>query len=313
MNKVTTRDLVEKLNLEVISENHDLNRIIEESDISRPALELAGYFSHYTPMRVQVLGNSELSFFNLLSSKEKKSRMRMLATRKTPCIIVARGLDAPKELIEAAAKYETPVLRTNSVTTKIISKINTYLQQEFAPDTSVHGVFIEVYGIGVLITGESGIGKSEIALELIKRGHRLVADDRVDIKELDYDLLIGRCGSPLIKNLLEIRGLGIINVMTLFGTGAVRDEKRVNMNVHLETWDSKKDYDRIGLMEEYRVIHNTKVVKKTIPVRPGRNVAIIIESAAMNFRLNKMGINTAKEFEERLLNEIVSKQEDNYE
>ncbi len=313
MNKVTTRDLIEKLNLEVISDNHDLNRIIEESDISRPALELAGYFSHYSPMRVQVLGNSELSFFNLLSGKEKKSRMRMLATRKTPCIIVARGLDVPKELIEAAAKYETPVLRTNSVTTKIISKINTYLQQEFAPDTSVHGVFIEVYGIGVLITGESGIGKSEIALELIKRGHRLVADDRVDIKELDYDLLIGRCGSSLIKNLLEIRGLGIINVMTLFGTGAVRDEKRVNMNVHLETWDSKKDYDRIGLMEEYRVIHNTKVVKKTIPVRPGRNVAIIIESAAMNFRLNKMGINTAKEFEERLLNEIVSKQEDNYE
>ena len=165
-------------------------------------------------------------------------------------------------------------------------------------------MFIEVYGIGVLITGESGIGKSEIALELIKRGHRLVADDRVDIKELEKGYLIGSCESTLIKHLLEIRGLGIINVMTLFGTGAVRSDKRLQLNIHLETWNDQKQYDRIGLGDEHREILNSKIEKKTIPVRPGRNVAIIIESAAMNYRLNQMGINTAKDFTSRLAEEI---------
>lgn len=304
MVKVTTRYLVEKLGLEVISQEEELDREIETSDISRPGLELAGYFSYYTPSRIQVLGTSELSFFKLLNTKEKKSRMRMLATRKTPCIIVSRNQEVPKELLEATEKYGTPVLRSKEVTTILISKITYHLQREFAPETSVHGVFIEVYGIGVLITGESGIGKSEIALELIKRGHRLIADDRVDIKELDNDLLIGRCGSPLIKNLLEIRGLGIINVMTLFGTGAVREDKAVNLNIHLESWDKTKVYDRIGLSKEYLTIHNTKVEKKTIPVSPGRNVAIIIESAAMNYRLNRMGTDTAKDFEKGLLDQI---------
>lgn len=304
MTVVTTRHLIEKLGLEVISGEACLDREIEETDISRPALELAGYFSYYTPTRVQILGTKELSFFSLLTEKEKQSRMQMLCTRKTPCVIVSRNFDVPIELIKAAEKYGTPVLRSKSVTTRLIANITYLLQREFAPEVSVHGVFIEVYGIGVLITGESGIGKSEIALELIKRGHRLVADDRVDIKELDNGHLVGRCGSKIIKNLLEIRGLGIINVMTLFGTGAVREDKSVNLNIHLETWDSKKDYDRLGISSEYRMIHNTKVEKKTIPVRPGRNVAIIIESAAMNFRLNEMGINTAKEFEQRLLEEI---------
>ena len=165
-------------------------------------------------------------------------------------------------------------------------------------------MFIEVYGIGVLITGESGIGKSEIALELIKRGHRLVADDRVDIKEFEKGYLIGSCESTLIRHLLEIRGLGIINVMTLFGTGAVRSDKRLQLNVHLETWNDQKQYDRIGLGDEHREILNSKIEKKTIPVRPGRNVAIIIESAAMNYRLNQMGINTAKDFTSRLAAEI---------
>lgn len=309
MTTVTTQYLVDKLNLEVLAGEKGLDREIETSDISRPGLELAGYFSYYTPTRIQVLGVTELSFFSLLSDKEKISRMKMLCTRKTPCIIISRDQEAPEELIQAANMYDTPILRSSSLTTRLLAKITIALQKKLAPDTSVHGVFIEVYGIGVLITGESGIGKSEIALELIKRGHRLVADDRVDIKELDNGFLIGRCGSPIIKNLLEIRGLGIINVMTLFGTGAVREEKTLNLNIHLETWDNKKDYDRLGLESEYRLIHSTKVEKKTIPVRPGRNVAIIIESAAMNFRLNRMGINTAKEFEQRLINEIQNNQE----
>ncbi|MGX7111254.1 HPr(Ser) kinase/phosphatase [Gemella cuniculi] len=304
MEKITTRSLVEKLNLEIISGEKGLDREITTDELSRPALQLAGYFSYYSPQRVQILGTSELSFFKLVPNIEKRSRMRMLCTRITPCIIVSRDLEVPIELIEASNRYDTPVLRSKVETTKIMGSITNYLQKVFAPSTSVHGVFIEVYGIGVLITGESGIGKSEIALELIKRGHRLVADDRVDIKELEKNYLLGSCESPLIKHLLEIRGLGIINVMTLFGTGAVRSDKRMQLNVHLETWNESKQYDRIGLGNEYKEILNSKIEKKTIPVRPGRNVAIIIESAAMNYRLNKMGTNTAEEFTERLAAEI---------
>lgn len=304
MKIVTTRDLIEKLDLEIISGEKGLDREITTGELSRPALQLAGYFTHYTPQRVQILGTSELSFFKLLTDTEKSSRMGMLCTRITPCIIVSRGLDIPNELIEASNKYDTPVLRSNSETTKLMGYITYHLQNMFAPTTSVHGVFIEVYGIGILLTGESGIGKSEIALELIKRGHRLIADDRVDIRELQKDYLIGTCESPLIKHLLEIRGLGIINVMTLFGTGAVRNEKRLQLNIHLETWDESKQYDRIGLNDEKQEILNSKIEKKTIPVRPGRNVAIIIESAAMNYRLNQMGTNTAKDFTSRLEQEI---------
>ncbi|AME09604.1 HPr(Ser) kinase/phosphatase [Gemella bergeri ATCC 700627] len=307
MKELTTKDLVDKLNLEIISGDKGLDRKIISDELSRPALQLAGYFSYYSPQRIQILGTSELSFFKLVADIEKKSRMRMLCTRITPCIIVTRGLNVPKELIEASNKYDTPVLRSKNDTTKVMGSISNYLQKEFAPTISIHGVFIEVYGIGVLITGESGIGKSEIALELIKRGHRLIADDRVDIKELEKDYLIGNCESTLIKHLLEIRGLGIINVMTLFGTGAVRSDKRLQLNIHLETWNEAKQYDRIGLSDEYKEILNSKIEKKTIPVRPGRNVAIIIESAAMNYRLNKMGINTAEEFTNRLEEEIRKK------
>ena len=304
MPKITTRELAEKLNLEVISGEKGLDRLITTDELSRPALQLAGYFSHYSPKRIQILGTSELSFFKLIPDIEKKSRMRMLCTRVTPCIIISRELEVPKELIEAANKYDTPVLRCRQDTTKLMGNISNHLRRVFAPTTSNHGVFIEVYGIGVLITGESGIGKSEIALELIKRGHRLVADDRVDIREIEKGFLIGSCESTLIKHLLEIRGLGIINVMTLFGTGAVRSDKRLQLNIHLETWNDQKQYDRIGLGNESKEILNSKIEKKTIPVRPGRNVAIIIESAAMNYRLNQMGINTAKEFTTKLAEEI---------
>ena len=304
MPKITTRELAEKLNLEVISGEKGLDREITTDELSRPALQLAGYFSHYSPKRIQILGTSELSFFKLIPDVEKKSRMRMLCTRITPCIIISRELEVPKELIEAANKYDTPVLRCRQDTTKLMGNISNHLRRVFAPTTSVHGVFIEVYGIGVLLTGESGIGKSEIALELIKRGHRLVADDRVDIREIEKGFLIGSCESTLIKHLLEIRGLGIINVMTLFGTGAVRSDKRLQLNIHLETWNDQKQYDRIGLGNESKEILNSKIEKKTIPVRPGRNVAIIIESAAMNYRLNRMGINTAKDFTSRLAEEI---------
>jgi HPr kinase/phosphorylase len=208
-------------------------------------------------------------------------------------------MDIPPELIEASERESVPVLRSNMKTTRFSSRLTNFLESKLAPTTAVHGVLVDIYGIGVLITGKSGVGKSETALELVKRGHRLVADDCVEIRQEDQDTLVGT--SPdLIEHLLEIRGLGIINVMTLFGAGAVRSNKRITLVINLEIWDSSKQYDRLGLDEEKMKIIDTEVTKITVPVRPGRNLSVIIEVAAMNFRLKRMGVNAAQQFTERL-------------
>jgi HPr kinase/phosphorylase len=297
--KVRTKDILEKFDLELISGEEGINRPITMSDISRPALEIAGYFEYYPADRVQLLGMTELSFFEELSQREKASRMERLCTDITPAIIITRDLEVPKELIEASERESVPVLRTKIKTTRFSSRLTNYLESKLAPTTAVHGVLVDIYGIGVLITGKSGVGKSETALELVKRGHRLVADDCVEIRQEDQDTLVGT--SPeLIEHLLEIRGLGIINVMTLFGAGAVRSNKRITLVINLEIWDSKKQYDRLGLDEEKMKIIDTEVTKLTVPVRPGRNLAVIIEVAAMNYRLKRMGVNAAQQFTERL-------------
>ncbi|MED4204545.1 HPr(Ser) kinase/phosphatase [Neobacillus mesonae] len=299
MPKVRTKDILEKFKLELISGEEGINRPITMSDISRPGIEMAGYFEFYPAERIQFLGMTELSFFAELSQREKVSRMERLCTDITPAIIITRGLEVPPELIEASERESVPVLRTNMKTTRFSSRLTNYLESKLAPTTAVHGVLVDVYGIGVLITGKSGVGKSETALELVKRGHRLVADDCVEIRQEDQDTLIGT--SPeLIEHLLEIRGLGIINVMTLFGAGAVRSNKRITLVINLELWDPKKQYDRLGLDEEKMKIIDTDVTKLTVPVRPGRNLAVIIEVAAMNYRLKRMGVNAAQQFTERL-------------
>ncbi|MBT2657326.1 HPr kinase/phosphorylase [Bacillus sp. ISL-18] len=299
MPKVRTKDIYEKFNLELISGEEGINRPITMSDISRPGIEMAGYFEFYPAERIQLLGKTELSFFSELSPKDRASRMEQLCTDVTPAIIVTRGIDVPKELIEASERESVPVLKTNMVTTRFSSRLTNFLESKLAPTTAVHGVLVDVYGIGVLITGKSGVGKSETALELVKRGHRLVADDCVEIRQEDQDTLVGT--SPdLIEHLLEIRGLGIINVMTLFGAGAVRSNKRITLIMNLEIWDAKKQYDRLGLDEEKMRIIDTDVPKLTVPVRPGRNLAVIIEVAAMNFRLKRMGVNAAQQFTDRL-------------
>ena len=299
MPKVRTKDIYEKFNLELISGEEGINRPITMSDISRPGIEMAGYFEFYPAERIQLLGKTELSFFSELSPKDRASRMEQLCTDVTPAIIVTRGIDVPKELIEASERESVPVLKTNMVTTRFSSRLTNFLESKLAPTTAVHGVLVDVNGIGVLITGKSGVGKSETALELVKRGHRLVADDCVEIRQEDQDTLVGT--SPdLIEHLLEIRGLGIINVMTLFGAGAVRSNKRITLIMNLEIWDAKKQYDRLGLDEEKMRIIDTDVPKLTVPVRPGRNLAVIIEVAAMNFRLKRMGVNAAQQFTDRL-------------
>ncbi|PLS06984.1 HPr(Ser) kinase/phosphatase [Neobacillus cucumis] len=303
MPKVRTKDILEKFQLELISGEEGINRPITMSDISRPGIEMAGYFEFYPAERIQLLGKTELFFFRELSPSERASRMEKLCTDITPAIIVTRGLDVPEELIEASERESVPVLRTNMVTTRFSSHLTNFLESKLAPTTAVHGVLVDVYGIGVLITGKSGVGKSETALELVKRGHRLVADDCVEIRQEDQGTLVGT--SPdLIEHLLEIRGLGIINVMTLFGAGAVRSNKRITLIMNLEIWDAKKQYDRLGLDEEKIKIIDTEVPKLTVPVRPGRNLAVIIEVAAMNFRLKRMGVNAAQQFTDRLADVI---------
>ncbi|SFB22044.1 MULTISPECIES: HPr(Ser) kinase/phosphatase [unclassified Bacillus (in: firmicutes)] len=299
MAKVRTKDILEKFELELISGEEGVNRPITTSDISRPGMEIAGYFEYYPAERIQLLGKTELSFFEKLTPLERKDRADRLCKDITPAIIITRELETPIELVEAAERQSVPLMRTKQKTTKFSSRLTNYLEGKLAPTTAVHGVLVDIYGIGVLITGKSGVGKSETALELVKRGHRLVADDCVEIRQEDEDTLVGT--SPeLIEHLLEIRGLGIINVMTLFGAGAVRSYKRISLIMNLELWDQNKQYDRLGLDEEKMKIIDTEITRMTVPVRPGRNLAVIIEVAAMNFRLKRMGVNAAQQFTERL-------------
>lgn len=305
---LSARAIVNRFKLNLVAGEEGLDRPIHNTDISRPGLEMAGYFSHYASDRIQLLGTTELSFYNLLPDKERQGRLRKLCRPDTPAIIVTRDIEQPEELVNAAQELSVPLLTSKDATTSLMSRLTTYLEHELAKTTSLHGVLVDVYGVGVLITGDSGIGKSETALELVKRGHRLVADDNVEIREITKDELIGK-PPKLIEHLLEIRGLGIINVMTLFGAGSILTEKKIGLNINLENWDKDKLYDRVGLNEETLRILDTEITKKTIPVRPGRNVAVIIEVAAMNYRLNIMGINTAEEFNERLNAEILRKNE----
>ncbi|UYP08263.1 HPr(Ser) kinase/phosphatase [Priestia megaterium] len=303
MVKVRTKDIIEKFKLELISGEEGIDRPISTSDISRPGIEMAGYFTYYPAERIQLLGKTELSFFKQLDEEQKKVRMEKMCTDITPAIIVSREMEVPKELIEASERESVPVLRSSFKTTRLSSHLTNFLESRLAPTTAMHGVLVDIYGIGVLIMGKSGVGKSETALELVKRGHRLVADDCVEIRQEDQDTLVGNAPG-LIEHLLEIRGLGIINVMTLFGAGAVRSYKRISLVIQLETWDQQKHYDRLGLEEDKMKIIDTDVTKITLPVRPGRNLAVIIEVAAMNFRLKRMGINAAEQFSARLTDVI---------
>lgn len=307
--KVKASDLVQPYQLEIISGAGGLNRLIKTSDLSRPGLEMAGYFTYYPSDRVQILGRTELSFFSGLGSEQKLERMMLLCHQETPCIIISRSLEVPEELIQASNHAEVPVLRSGASTTTLFSRITDFLESKLAPRTTMHGVLVEIYGIGVLIIGSSGIGKSETALELVKRGHRLIADDAVEIRQTTDNTLIGNA-PELIRHLLEIRGLGIINAMTLFGAGAVRNYKKIAMVIRMEAWQEDRQYDRIGLDEEMIKIIDTEISIITVPVKPGRNLAIIIEVAAMNYRLKRMGYNAALHFSNKLNASIMDDVED---
>lgn len=309
MSNVQTKDLIKQFNLDIIAGEGGIDREFIMSDISRPGIELTGYFRYYPKARLQVLGKTEISYLNELSEEDRIDRCKRLCTNVTPCMVISRGLEAPQELIDQCNKANVPLLSSPYKTTRVVSRLTNFLEAKFAPFTTMHGVLVDIHGVGVLITGQSGVGKSETALELVKRGHRLVADDSVEIHQEDYDRLIGN--SPeLIEHLLEIRGLGILNVMTLFGASAVRSRKEIDYVINLEIWDDKKQYDRVGMEDETIRIIDVEIPKTILPVRPGRNLAVIIEVAAMNFRLKVLGINSAEEFSNRLT-KMIEKEKQN--
>lgn len=278
---VSVEQLIKDFNLEVLVEGK--NGIeISTSDLNRPGLQLSGFYNYFANDRIQIIGMAEWSFLDNMQIEIRKKRLKKFFTFDTPCLILTRGLEAHEELIEGAERNHRWVLRTDMVSTRFISKLTNYLDDALAPETRLHGVLVDVYGIGILITGESGIGKSETALELIKRGHRLVADDAVDIKEIDGVL---RGTSPYITfGMLEVRGMGIIDVPALYGLSSVLHSKTVKLVIYLEHWRDDGVYDRLGTDEQHIDILGVPVRKLTVPIRPGRNVAVILEAAAANYR-----------------------------
>lgn len=269
------------------------------SDINRPGLQLAGFFKRFAFERVQILGNTEMLFWREVDEEFRRDRMKTFFSYDVPCIIITRGYEPPAEMMEQAEKHQVPVFTTPRVTTKIVQEVIVYVNKLLAPSITRHGVLMDVDGVGMFILGESSIGKSETALELVKRGHRLVADDAVEIKKIDEKTLIGT--SPeLTRFLMEIRGLGIIDVQKLYGVGSVLLEKSIDVVVEMEDWDESKEYDRIGIDDHYVSVLGVDIPKVLMPVRPGRNLAIIMEVASRNIRLKKMGFHTALEFDQRL-------------
>jgi HPr kinase/phosphorylase len=296
--------LVEKLNLKNLTPDISLlNRKVTSPEINRPALQLTGYFDHFASERVQIVGYVEYTYLMSKTREEKYPIYERFFSSNIPCVIYTSRTEPEEDVLALANQYEVPVLSTDVGTSPFMAKIIRWLGVELAPRISIHGVLVDVYGEGVLIMGESGIGKSEAALELIKRGHRLVTDDVVEISKVSDDTLVGR--SPEItKHFIELRGIGIVDVKTLFGVESVKETQSIDMVIKLEDWDKDKDYDRLGLEEEYTEFLGNKVVCHSLPIRPGRNLAIIVESAAVNHRQKKMGYNAAQELYRRVQESI---------
>ena len=298
--RVALKNLAEQFSLEVVFASSDFESIrLTVADLSRPGLQLAGYLDHFDPMRLQVLGNVELSYLQKLTAEKRREIFDRFFSYKIPGLVVARNLEPHPECMEMARKHNITILRTGEATSTLISNIITYLQAALAPRITRHGVLVEVYGEGILLTGDSGIGKSEAAVELLKRGHRLIADDAVEIRKVSGHSLVGTA-PELIRNYIELRGIGIVNVAKLFGMGAVRTENEINLVVNIVPWKTNEAYDRLGLEEQFVEMLGVKVPMNTIPVTPGRNLAMILEVAAMNNRQRKMGYNAALEFTEQM-------------
>ena len=307
MYKVGLTKLIEKMSLENCTPELDLKKIkITQPDVNRPALQLAGFFDYFDSDRVQVIGHVENAYMQKMFSDHGLQVITKLLDYKVPCIVFCRNIDVPEGLVELATQKGVPILRTAKTTSSFMAEVIRWLNVELAPRITIHGVLVDVYGEGILITGESGIGKSEAALELIKRGHRLVTDDVVEIKKVSDDTLIGTA-PDITRHFIELRGIGIIDVKTLFGVESVKNTQSIDLVIKLEEWDKDQSYDRLGLEEQYMEFLGNKVVCHKIPIRPGRNLAIICESAAVNYRQKKMGYNAAQELYNRVTNNLMKK------
>ena len=300
MYTVDLQDCIDKMNLECLTPEVDISNIkISQSDINRPALQLAGFFDYFDHHRVQIIGHVENTYMEKQGIEKSAEMMGRILSYKVPGIVFCRDLPVPDEFLALANEYQIPILQSKADTSGFSAEVTRWLKVELAPRISIHGVLVDIYGEGVLITGESGIGKSEVALELIHRGHRLVSDDVVEIKKVSDETLIGSA-PDITRHSIELRGIGIIDAKTLFGVESVKNTQSIDLVIRLEEWNKDQEYDRMGLEEQYIEYLGNKVVCHSIPIRPGRNVAIICESAAVNYRQKKMGYNAARELYNRV-------------
>lgn len=304
MFSVKLTEIVEQFRLEDVTKCERLKDILITSpEVNRSGLQFAGYLEHFGTDRIQIVGKGEMEYLLTLPAEERYKRLDEFYKRGFPCLVIARGMEILPEFRQISIKYDIPLLRSSDVTSAFMSGLIRYLNVHLAPRVTKHGVLVEVYGEGILILGESGVGKSETALEIVKRGHRLIADDVVEIRKVSDTTLLGTA-PDVIRHFIEIRGIGILDVKNLYGVGSVKMQETINLVIQLEAWNEKKDYDRLGLEEKYTDILGIKVPSLVIPVRPGRNLAIIVEVAAMNNRQKKMGYNAAQALNQRVLGDI---------
>lgn len=300
MHGVTITELINKFNFRSITPEIDTDKIVlTHPDVNRPALQLAGFFDHFDKERVQIIGYVEQAYINKLDRAVKIHVYEKLLSCEIPCLVYSRGQEPDEDMTDLCKHYSVPCLVSEKTTSDLMAEVIRWLKVQLAPCISIHGVLVDVFGEGVLIMGESGIGKSEAALELIKRGHRLVTDDVVEIRKVSDDTLIGSA-PDITKHFIELRGIGIIDVKTLFGVESVKDTQGIDMVIKLEDWNRDKEYDRLGLEDQFTEFLGNHVVCHSIPIRPGRNLAIIVESAAVNYRQKKMGYNAAQELYNRV-------------
>ncbi len=296
---VSVNDFVEKLSLKVISSSTQEHINIKSAELNRPGIQFTGYYEYFAYERPQVIGKVEMAYLDSLDDAERRRRLEEFFSYPIPCVVICRGMQPPKEMLDLARERDIPIYGTDWVTTRFFVNAISYLSIALAPHSTMHGVLLDVYGLGVLLTGESGVGKSEAALELVKRGHQLVADDVVDIKKVNENTLIGE--SPeAIRHFMEIRGIGIIDIRRMYGIGAVLSDKAIDLVIHLELWKESKTYDRLGLTDSYTDIMGVSVPEIVLPVRPGRNLAVVIEVAARNQGLKRLGYSAAGELDRRL-------------
>lgn len=302
---IQAADFAQKLQLTELSPSTRTEWDIRSADLNRPGMQLCGFYEYFAFERPQVIGKVEMTYLEGLAPEVRREMLKKYFSYDIPCVIICRGMTPPNDLLEAARARNIAVYQTNMLTTKFTFSAITYLNQCLAPRVTRHGVLVDVYGVGVLLTGESGVGKSEAALELVKRGHQLVADDVVDICRVSDSRLTGTC-PEMVRHFMEIRGIGIIDIRAMYGIGAVAMSKSIDLVMHMEQWVEGKEYDRLGLSDDYITILGVRVPRQIMPVRPGRNLAIIIEVAARNLSLKRMGYSAAHELDRRL-NEMIMK------